>query len=77
MSYSNFSAVDAHELVLEAKQGTFLSKGKVIDIIRSAAKKGETSVNVVGLPEEVATSLTENGFQVKEETIFWLPNTQG
>ena len=52
-----FTVDDAKALSEQAKQGVFLTKGKVIDLIRRAAKKGEKSLVIVGLPEDVETSL--------------------
>lgn len=55
-----FTVNDAKDLVSQAEQGDFLSKGKIIDIIRNAARKGEHSVTVKGIPEQIKLDLTTN-----------------
>lgn len=67
-----FTVQEAQDLVQEAQEGVFLSKGKIIDIIRSTARKGQTSVEIVGLSEKVSEELsTIHGFSISGNLISW------
>lgn len=71
-NFKRFTATDATELTLQAKAGVFISTGKVIDIIRATARKGETCVRIVGLPKSTAEVLAnKHGFTVVEDYVSW------
>lgn len=68
----HFKASNAREIVEQAIQGDFISKGKVIDIIKNSARKGESSVTIKGLPESIKESLiTEHEFVITGDLISW------
>lgn len=67
-----FTRTVAQDLMKEAQKGNFLSKGKIIDICRAAAKKGHSSVEVKGMPLIVQDELTkDHKLSIKGDVISW------
>lgn len=76
-AYTPFTATDAIELAQTTELQGEVSKGQVIDIIRSTAKQKKYSVVVPGMSVETKESLNkEHEFVIEGDKISWEPDPE-